>query len=141
MRHNVKGKKLNRDTSHRKALSRNLSDSLISHRSVETTLAKAKYIRPYVERLVTRAKKDQSFLTVKYLESRLATEGAVKALMNEIAPMYQNRNGGYTRIVKLPLRSGDKAPMARIEFIIEKPKKSKAVKTEEVKETAVEETK
>ncbi|HLC93427.1 MAG TPA: 50S ribosomal protein L17 [Patescibacteria group bacterium] len=123
MRHRVKGKKLNRDASHRKALAKNLSTSLIIHKSLETTLAKAKFVRPYVERLVTKAKNDQSFTAIKYLRNKLTTESAVKTLLIEIAPTFKKRPGGYTRIIKLPERDGDKAKMARIEFIIEKPAK------------------
>jgi len=134
MRHRVKGKKLNRDASHRKALAKNLSTSLIIHKSLETTLAKAKFVRPYVERLVTKAKNDQSFTAIKYLRNKLTTESAVKTLLIEIAPTFKKRPGGYTRIIKLPERDGDKAKMARIEFIIEKP--AKPVKKTEAKSKA-----
>ena len=145
MRHRVQGKKLNRDPAHRKALMKNLSTSLITHKSIETTLAKAKFVRPYVEKLVTKAKNDQSFTTVKCLKNKLTTKTAVRSLIDDIAPLYKKRNGGYTRIIKLPERDGDNAKMARIEFIIEKPqkptRKGRTKKTEEkVEEASVETT-
>jgi large subunit ribosomal protein L17 len=135
MRHRVKGKKLNTDSAHRRSLAKNLSSSLIENRQITTTLAKAKFIRPYVERLVTRAKKDQSHNTVKYMETKLATPGSVKTLITEIAPLYQNVNGGYVRIVKLKERAGDKAKMARVEFVINKPKKDTGKEDKEDKKS------
>jgi large subunit ribosomal protein L17 len=146
MLHRVKEKKLGRDADHRKALIRNLSTSLVEHKSVNTTLAKAKYVKPFVEKLITKAKKGPDFNTVKYARTKLTTESAVRALFSEVAPLFEKRNGGYTRIVKLPERDGDKAPMAKIEFVVEKPKapttkkavskKTAKVEKEEVKENA-----
>jgi len=124
MIHRVKEKKLSRTAAHRKALIKNLTTSLIMHKKIDTTLAKAKYARPFIEKLITRAKESQDFNAVKFAEKKLTTEVAVRALFSEIVPLYEKRPGGYTRIVKLPERDGDKAKMARIEFVIEKPKKT-----------------
>ena len=124
MIHRVKEKKLGRTAAHRKALIKNLTTSLIMHKKIDTTLAKAKYARPFIEKLITRAKESQDFNAVKFAERKITTEVAVRALFSEIIPLYEKRPGGYTRIVKLPERDGDKAKMARIEFVIEKPKKT-----------------
>jgi large subunit ribosomal protein L17 len=131
MIHRVKEKKLGRTAAHRKALIKNLTTSLVMNKKVETTLAKAKYARPFIEKLITRAKESQDFNAVKFAETKLTTEVAVRALFSEIAPLFEKRPGGYTRIVKLPERDGDKAKMARIEFIIEKAKKPVKVETDE----------
>lgn len=142
MIHRVKEKKLGRTAAHRKALIKNLVSSLILHKKIETTLAKAKYLRPFIEKLVTKAKESQDFNAVKFAEKKITTEVAVRALFSEIVPLYTKRPGGYTRIVKLPERDGDKAKMARIEFVIEKPKKITKKGTKAVAvETTVEETK
>jgi len=130
MIHRVKEKKLGRDAAHRKALIKNLSTSLVLHKKVETTLAKAKYIQPFVERLVTRAKKSQDFTAQKYAKNKLTTDEAVKALFNDVAPLFEKRQGGYTRIVKLTERKGDNAKMARIEFTVDKVKAKKETKKE-----------
>lgn len=140
MRHNVKTKTLGRTAAHRRALLRNLADSLILHEKIETTLTKAKYVRPYVEQLVTKAKKDKGFNTVKYLKTKLVSEEAVRKLLEEVSPRFLERMGGYTRVVKTRNRDGDNSVMARIEFTEKKKKeastaKSKAKKvTKEVKE-------
>jgi|SRR3972149_7749657 len=116
MRHRVSGKKLGRDDSHRKALLKNMVVSLVEHGSVTTTLVKAKYVKPFFEKLVTRARvKDQ--LTVRELRKRLGNEATVRKLMNDIAPKFAKRPGGYTRIVKLANRGGDNSQMARLEII------------------------
>ncbi len=133
MIHRVKEKKLGRDASHRKALIKNLSTSLVVNKKVETTLAKAKYVRPYVERLITRAKKGNDFNTVKFIKGKLTTNDAVKILLGEVAPLFEKRQGGYTRIVQLPERKGDNAKMARLELVIEKPKKTKKEEETEAK--------
>ncbi len=117
MRHRVAKKKLNRDTDHRKALIRNLSRSLILEGKIETTLAKAKYVQPYVEKLVTKAKKGSDFNNLNNLNAKLRSNKALDVLVKELAPKYTSRSGGYTRIVKLGFRDGDKAPMARIEWV------------------------
>jgi len=122
MRHRVKGKKLGRDASHRKALRKNLATSLIEEDAIVTTLIKAKYVRPYVEKLITKAKGygSSEFNTRKYLTSKLFGDKAVAKLVNELAPRYKNRDGGYTRIVRLGNRSGDNSMLARISFVEEK---------------------
>ncbi len=122
MRHRVKGKKLGRDTSHRKALRKNLASSLIEHEEVTTTLAKAKYLRPYIESLVTKAIKSQdNELNVRrYLRTKLVSDEIVEKLVSEIAPRYKKRPGGYTRIVRIGNRSGDGSILARISFVEEK---------------------
>ncbi len=117
MRHRVVTKTLGRDSAHRKALLRNLSDSLVMHESVTTTLAKAKYVRPYIEKLISKAKKGSDFVTVKYVRNRLVTEKAARKLFEKVAPLFAKRPGGYTRIVKTGTRDGDNSLMARIEFV------------------------
>jgi large subunit ribosomal protein L17 len=117
MIHNVKEKKLGRDAAHRKALLRNLSDSLIINKNVQTTLAKAKYLRPYIEKLITKAKKGNDFNNFKYVTKKLSTNKAARLLLSEVAPKYIDRKGGYIRITKLPERDGDKAKMARVELV------------------------
>ena len=117
MRHRVGKKKLNRSTSHRSALLRNLSTSLVENGYIITTLAKAKTVKPYVEKLITKAKSDNSFTTIQRIKAQLYTESAVRKLVTEIAPSYSSRNGGYTRIIKHGFRAGDKAPMAKLELV------------------------
>jgi len=123
MRHNVKTKSLNRTSAHRDALLKNLSESLITHGKIETTIDKAKYVRPYVEKLITKAKAAQNqdkitmFNAVKYLKTKLITENVIKKLLTEIAPKFVKTNGGYTRIVRTGNRDGDNAVTARIELI------------------------
>jgi large subunit ribosomal protein L17 len=126
MRHRVKGKKLGRDTAHRKALRKNLASSLINHGEVVTTLSKAKYIRPYVEKLVTLAKKSEgNELNVRRsLRRKLVDDASVNRLIKDIAPQYKNTSGGYTRIVRVGNRSGDNSMLARISFV-ERNKKEK----------------
>lgn len=134
MRHRVSGKKLNRDREHRTALLKNLSESLIMHDGIKTTLAKAKYLRPYVERLITKAK-TQDYQAVRYLKSRLYSDLAVRKLITQIAPANKNRPGGYTRITKTGNRGGDNAQMARIELVEPKVSETKVKKTTEKGET------
>ena len=116
MRHRVQKKKLNVDMDHRKALQRNLARSLILHGSIETTLAKAKFIRPFIEKLITKARTGVTHNAVSKIGPKLVSKEALRHLF-DIASKYQGRTGGYTRIVKLGFRAGDKAPMARIEFV------------------------
>lgn len=147
MRHRYSGKYLNRDTSHRMAMIKNMATSLINHGSIETTLAKAKTVQPYVEKLVTRARNPKGHNTVKFLQSKLASDESVRNLLEKVAPTQQNRNGGYTKITKLPNRVGDNSLMARIEFVkvetkapAKKAKKAeKAVESKVETETKVEE--
>ena len=119
MRHLVKGRKLNRTSSHRIALKRNLAISLIEHKRIKTTLPKAKEVQGFVERLITYAKKDNlsSYrLITQKLPGALGKKTA-NTLIHDIAPNYKDRSGGYTRIIKLDNRKNDNAQMSIIEFV------------------------
>lgn len=116
MRHRKAGRKFNRNTNQRKALFRNLAVSLILHERIRTTEAKAKTIRPIVERLVTLAREDTQHHR-RLAMARLNDERAVAKLFDVIAPRFEGQPGGYTRIYKLGPRRGDGAPMALIEFV------------------------
>lgn len=129
MRHRVAKKKLSRDTGHRKALLRNLSRALILEGRIETTLPKAKFVKPYVEKLVTKAKKGSDFNNLNLVNSKLRSKSALRKLFNDIAPSYAKRAGGYTRITKLGFRDGDNAPLARLEWVAEPKKSTKPAKT------------
>ena len=139
MRHRVQKKKLNRDMDHRKSLQRNLSRSLILNGSVETTLAKAKFVQPYIEKLVTKAKRGNDFTNLNRVHARLRSTEALRILFSDVSKTFTTRKGGYTRIVKLGYRKGDHAPMARLEWV-EVPGRKKKVKKEEVKENDVVQT-
>ena len=149
MRHRVKTRNLNRDMDHRRALMKNLSVSLIMEEKVVTTITKAKYLRPHIEKIITRARMGEDFNNVKFLRTKIHSETAIKKLVSELAPRFKNRPGGYTRIIKLPERDGDKAPMARIEFVEKakevkkqtKEKKQDVEKKEKQKSTKVKEKK
>ncbi|MDF1656072.1 MAG: 50S ribosomal protein L17 [Verrucomicrobiales bacterium] len=120
MRHRSKTVKLQRDKAHRESLLRNLSASLIEHRQIRTTLAKAKALRPYVEKLVTLGKKDTLHSrrrALSLLGSNQLAQRSMKTLFEEIAPASKDRQGGYLRIIKLGQRASDSAPMALIEFV------------------------
>lgn len=117
MKHRVKGKKLNRSLGHRRALYKNLAVSLIEHGQIKTTLGKAKAVRPFMERLITHAKKGDLAARRRLLQKLSSNRAVVKKLVEEIAPQVAKRNGGYTRIIKLGLRVGDQAEMARLEFV------------------------
>ena len=116
MKHRIKGRKLSRTTSHRKALLRNLTISLVKYELIKTTLPKAKELRPFIEKVVTIAKID-SLANRRLVLSILANEEAVDKLFAKIGKRVSARNGGYTRILKYGFRTGDKAPMAIIEFV------------------------
>jgi len=119
MRHGRKGKKLNRTASHRKALMSNLVSSLITHKQIITTDAKAKELRRYAERLVTYAKKDNLHgrrLILKHIKGT-NSKNITNILLHEIAPIYKDRNGGYTRIIKLANRKNDNSLVSMIEFV------------------------
>ncbi|KJV56794.1 50S ribosomal protein L17 [Orientia tsutsugamushi] len=116
MRHRVSGRKLNRTTSHLLAMLANMSVSLIQHEQINTTLPKAKELRPFVEKLITVAKKG-NLNARRYLISKIKNELAVEKLMTTLAPRYAERHGGYIRILKAGFRYGDMAPMAYIEFV------------------------
>ena len=119
MRHLVKGRKLNRTSSHRIAMKRNLAMSLIEHRRIKTTLPKAKELQSFIERLVTYAKKN-NLSSYRLLTQKLPGKLGKKStnlLIHEIAPNYTDRDGGYTRIIKLDNRKNDNAKMSLIEFV------------------------
>lgn len=116
MRHGMSGRKLNRTSSHRKALLMNLANSLIKHEQIKTTLPKAKELRPYVEKLITLGKKGE-LSNRKQAISALHDLEVVNKLFSDIAKRYENRNGGYIRIIKFGFRNGDASPMAIIELV------------------------
>ncbi|HIE54223.1 MAG TPA: 50S ribosomal protein L17 [Chromatiaceae bacterium] len=116
MRHRKAGRQLNRNSSHRKAMYRNMAASLIEHELIKTTLPKAKELRRVAEPLITLAKQD-SVARRRQAFARLRDEAAVGKLFTELGPRYQDRPGGYLRILKCGYRPGDKAPMAYVELV------------------------
>ena len=118
MRHLKSGRKLSRRKNHRKAMLANLAVSLVKNDRIQTTDAKAKEMRPFVERMVTFAKRGDLHAR-RVVLSRLKNTTAVKKLFDEIGPRYTNRFGGYTRIIKLGFRQGDNSPISLIEFVKE----------------------
>jgi len=116
MRHRKSGRKLNRNSSHRKAMFRNMAASMLKHETIRTTLPKAKELRRVVEPLITLAKKD-SVANRRLAFDRVRSKEAVGKLFNELGPRYQERPGGYIRILKCGYRAGDKAPMAYVELV------------------------
>jgi len=116
MRHRESGRKLNRNSSHRKALFRNMTVSLVDQELITTTLAKAKELRRVAEPLITLARND-SVAKRRLAFARLRDRSAVTKLFNELGPRYRNRPGGYLRILKCDPRPGDKAPMAIVELM------------------------
>jgi large subunit ribosomal protein L17 len=116
MRHRVGGRKLQRTSSHRAALFRNMAAALIKHEQITTTLAKAKELRPYTEKLVTLAKKG-GLSNRRLAHARLLDDKQLVKLFDTLAERYKDRNGGYIRIVKAGIRISDAASMAVIEFV------------------------
>jgi len=117
MRHHDKNRKFGRPTSQRKALINSLALSFIIHGKIKTTEAKAKELRPFIEKLITKGK-IQNLNSRRIIMSRLQNRKVeTKKLIDEIVPRYQKQNGGYTRIIKLPPRMGDASKMAIIEFV------------------------
>ena len=116
MRHNKIGRKLGRKTAHRKALMSNLASALITHKKIKTTDAKAKELRMYIEPLVTFAKKGDLHSRRQVLK-KIRHKSIVRELFDNIGPTFLNRNGGYTRIIKLGFRDNDCAPISMIEFV------------------------
>jgi large subunit ribosomal protein L17 len=116
MRHRQSGRQLNRNSSHRKAMFRNMAVSMLEHEMIRTTLPKAKELRRVVEPLITLAKQD-SVANRRLAFSRLRDREVVTKLFNELGPRYQARPGGYLRILKCGFRSGDNAPMAIVELV------------------------
>jgi large subunit ribosomal protein L17 len=116
MRHRHSGRQLNRNSSHRKAMFRNMAVSLVEHELIKTTLPKAKELRSYAEPLITLAKID-SVANRRLAFDRTRSSEAVGKLFSELGPRYQARPGGYIRILKCGYRTGDKAPMAYVELV------------------------
>ena len=116
MRHNKTGRKLGRKTAHRKALMSNLASALITNKKIKTTDAKAKELRKYIEPLVTFARKGDLHSRRQVLK-KIRHKSIVRELFNNIGPTFSNRNGGYTRIIKLGFRDNDCAPVSMIEFV------------------------
>ncbi|MBT4687100.1 MAG: 50S ribosomal protein L17 [Rhodospirillaceae bacterium] len=116
MRHRKSGRKLNRDSSHRKAMFANMASSLIKHEQINTTLPKAKELRPIVEKLITLGKRGD--LHARRLAfARIPDRAMVTKLFDVLGPRYADRQGGYVRIIRANFRHGDCAPMAYIEFV------------------------
>jgi large subunit ribosomal protein L17 len=116
MKHRIKGKKLNRTSSHRKALFKNMAQAIIKHEQIITTLPKAKTMKPIVDKLITLGKKG-SLHARRQAFSKLRDESMVAKLFGTLAPRYADRNGGYTRVLKAGYRYGDAAAMAVIELV------------------------
>ena len=145
MRHKLGYKKLNRTSEHRKALIKNMLNSLIKYEQITTTLPKAKVLKPQADKIITLGKKN-NLINTKSLISKLQNINTANKVKKNLAKRYQKRNGGYTRIIKAGFRYGDNAPMAVIEFVdrdaeakkIDKKKKviSKVNKEEKQKTTA-----
>ena len=116
MRHKFGYKKLNRTSEHRKALVKNMLNSLIKYEQITTTLPKAKVLKPVADKIITLGKKD-SLQNTRTLISKLQDESSVSKVRKTLSKRYDSRNGGYTRIIKAGFRYGDNAPMAVIEFV------------------------
>lgn len=132
MRHRNSGRKLNRNSSHRKAMFRNMAASLVEHEMIKTTLPKAKELRRVAEPLITLAKSD-SVANRRLAFDRLRDKEAVGKLFNELGPRYETRPGGYLRIMKCGFRTGDKAPMAYVE-LVDRPGNDAAVELDDAAE-------
>ena len=144
MRHGLANNMLNRTSEHRKALLKNMLNSLIKYEQIKTTLPKAKFLKPQADKIITVGKKE-TLQTTKMLVSKLQDLKSANKVKKTLSKRYQNRKGGYTRIIKAGFRYGDNAPMAIIEFIdrdveaqrVDKPKKDttkESPKTEEKKQ-------
>ena len=116
MRHKIGYKKLNRTSEHRKALIKNMLNSLVKYEQITTTLPKAKVLKPEADKLITLGKKD-SLQNTRALISKLQDEGSASKIRKTLSKRYQNRKGGYTRIIKAGFRYGDNAQMTLIEFV------------------------
>jgi large subunit ribosomal protein L17 len=128
MRHRLSGRQLGRNASHRKAMYRNMSASLVEHELIKTTLPKAKELRRVIEPLITLAKVD-SVANRRLVSARLQSKEAVGKLFSDLGKRYATRPGGYVRILKCGFRSGDKAPMAYVE-LVDRPVAAKAVEVD-----------
>jgi large subunit ribosomal protein L17 len=116
MRHGMANKKLNRTSEHRKALLKNMLNSLIKYEQITTTLPKAKFLKPQADKIITLGKKE-NLLTTKMLMTKLQDISSTRKVKKTLSKRYEKRNGGYTRIIKAGFRYGDNAPMAIIEFV------------------------
>ena len=116
MRHGLSNKKLNRTSEHRKALLKNMLNSLIKYEQIKTTLPKAKFLRPQADKIITLGKKD-TLQTTRKLISQLQNAKSANKVKKTLSKRFEKRNGGYTRIIKAGFRYGDNAPMAIIEFV------------------------
>ncbi|MCB5277041.1 MAG: 50S ribosomal protein L17 [Candidatus Cloacimonadaceae bacterium] len=134
MRHRVEGRKFGRETDARRLMMRNLVKSMVEHGQINTTLAKAKEMRRFVERVVTYGK-NNTVHSRRLAYSVLGDRDLVKKLFDDIAPAFANRKGGYTRVIKAGFRRGDNAPMAIIQFVEESTiaAKNDAIKAEDLK--------
>ena len=120
MRHRKSGRKFNRTSSHRQAMFKNMAASLVEHEVIKTTLAKAKELRGVVEPLITKSKVD-SVANRRFVFDRLRSKEAVGKLFTDLGPRYNERPGGYVRVLKCGFRPGDNAPMAFVE-LVDRPK-------------------
>ncbi|RYE05942.1 MAG: 50S ribosomal protein L17 [Rickettsiaceae bacterium] len=116
MRHKIKGRKLNRTSSHRKSMLANMAVALVINEQIKTTLPKAKELRPYIEKIVTQSK-NTDLMSRRKIISKIKDQTATKKLIDVLGKRYLTRQGGYTRIVKDGFRYGDAAPIAFIEFV------------------------
>ena len=140
-------KKLNRTSEHRKALLKNMLNSLVKYEQITTTLPKAKVLKPQADKLITLGKKD-TLQNNRILISKLQNVGSASKIRKTLSKRYENRKGGYTRIIKAGFRYGDNAPMAVIEFVdrdieakkVDKKKKEKSLTTNKITETPKEVT-
>ena len=143
MRHGLANKKLNRTSEHRKALLKNMLNSLIKYEQIKTTLPKAKFLKPQADKIITLGKKE-TLQTTKILVSKLQDIKSANKVKKTLSKRYQNRKGGYTRIIKAGFRYGDNAPMAILEFVdrdveakrVDKKKKDTTKNPKENKELA-----
>tara|TARA_B100001121_G_scaffold167502_1_gene146282 strand:+ start:67 stop:510 length:444 start_codon:yes stop_codon:yes gene_type:complete len=141
MRHGFANKKLNRTSEHRKALLKNMLNSLIKYEQIKTTLPKAKFLKPQADKIITLGKKE-TLQTTKILVSKLQDIKSANKVKKTLSKRYQDRKGGYTRIIKAGFRYGDNAPMAIIEFVdrdvnakrIDKPKKESTKQAPKIEE-------
>ena len=117
MRHKIAGRKLNRTSSHRQAMFRNMAVSVLTHEQIQTTLPKAKEVRRYVDKMITLGKKGGLHARRQALAHLVGDKEVVNKLFEELAERYKDRNGGYTRVLKAGYRYGDDAPMAVLELV------------------------
>tara|TARA_B100000161_G_C33382685_1_gene338516 strand:+ start:129 stop:572 length:444 start_codon:yes stop_codon:yes gene_type:complete len=142
MRHGLANKKLNRNSEHRKALLKNMLNSLIKYEQIKTTLPKAKFLKPQADKIITLGKKE-TLQTTKMLVSKLQDIKSANKVKKTLSKRYEKRKGGYTRIIKAGFRYGDNAPMAIIEFVdrdveakrVDKPKKNTSKETSKPEDT------